>query len=141
MWLECLWTTSVSRKLKNVLILVFQYKRSSHFACCSALCTSIDLAPLCVLSIGYAWQVLAGSAEFRALNTPDKDRPQEGKEVVGLYKQLYRVRARGAARLQLDGAELAVRRCQIFLQRLSCHGRGSLGGSSIGGWAWPLMSL
>lgn len=35
-------------------------------------------------------EVLAGSAEFRALNTPDKDRPQEGKEVAGLYKQLYR---------------------------------------------------
>ncbi|CAM9107702.1 unnamed protein product [Laminaria digitata] len=35
-------------------------------------------------------EVLAGSAEFRALNTPDKDRPQEGKEVAKLYRQLYR---------------------------------------------------
>eukprot|EP00904_Undaria_pinnatifida_P013204 jgi/Undpi1/9013/HiC_scaffold_26.g11474.m1 len=35
-------------------------------------------------------EVLAGSAEFRALNTPDKDRPQEGKEVTRLYRQLYK---------------------------------------------------
>lgn len=37
-------------------------------------------------------KVLAGSAEFRALNTPDKDRPEENKEVLKLYRQLYRVR-------------------------------------------------
>lgn len=36
-------------------------------------------------------QVLAGSAEFRALNTPDKDRPDEAKEVAKLYRQLYKV--------------------------------------------------
>lgn len=36
-------------------------------------------------------QVLAGSAEFRTLNTPDKDRPKETKEVAKLYRQLYRV--------------------------------------------------
>eukprot|EP00903_Cladosiphon_okamuranus_P005360 g5354.t1 len=35
-------------------------------------------------------EVLAGSAEFRALNTPDKDRPNEAKEVAKLYRQLYR---------------------------------------------------
>ncbi|CAB1121292.1 unnamed protein product [Ectocarpus sp. CCAP 1310/34] len=35
-------------------------------------------------------EVLAGSAEFRALNTPDKDRPMETKEVAKLYRQLYR---------------------------------------------------
>lgn len=37
--------------------------------------------------------MLAGSAEFRALNTPDKDRPNESKEVAKLYRQLYRVSA------------------------------------------------
>lgn len=37
-------------------------------------------------------KVLAGSAEFRALNTPDKDHPEEIKEVSKLYRQLYRVR-------------------------------------------------
>lgn len=82
--------------------------------------------------------MLAGSAEFRALNTPDKDRPQEGKEVAALYKQLYKVRARRAARLQLDGTELAVLRFQqvsaLQPQLFWGHGRGSLGGSSIGGW-------
>lgn len=36
-------------------------------------------------------QVLAGSAEFRALNKPDKDRPGEAKEISKLYRQLYRV--------------------------------------------------
>lgn len=36
--------------------------------------------------------MLAGSAEFRALNTPDKDRPDEAKEVAKLFRQLYRVR-------------------------------------------------
>lgn len=36
--------------------------------------------------------MLAGSAEFRALNTPDKDRPHEAKEVAKLYRELYRVR-------------------------------------------------
>ncbi|CAM9614777.1 unnamed protein product, partial [Sphacelaria rigidula] len=35
-------------------------------------------------------KVLAGSAEFRALNTPDKDHPEEIKEVSKLYRQLYR---------------------------------------------------
>ncbi|CAM9712379.1 unnamed protein product [Pylaiella littoralis] len=35
-------------------------------------------------------EVLAGSAEFRALNTPDKDRPHEAKEVAKLYRELYR---------------------------------------------------
>lgn len=43
-------------------------------------------------------QVLAGSAEFRALNTPDKDRPNEAKEVAKLYRQLYRVSAQHAER-------------------------------------------
>ncbi|CAN0408608.1 unnamed protein product, partial [Hapterophycus canaliculatus] len=33
-------------------------------------------------------EVLAGSAEFRALNTPDKDRPDEAKEVAKLFRQL-----------------------------------------------------
>ena len=36
-------------------------------------------------------QVLAGSAEFRALNKPDKDRQGEAKEVAKLYRNLYRV--------------------------------------------------
>ncbi|CAM9348933.1 unnamed protein product [Ascophyllum nodosum] len=35
-------------------------------------------------------EVLAGSAEFRALNKPDKDRQGEAKEVAKLYRNLYR---------------------------------------------------
>lgn len=46
---------------------------------------------------GNVMQVLAGSAEFRALNTPDKDRPEEAKEIAKLYRQLYRVRRVSAA--------------------------------------------
>lgn len=46
----------------------------------------------CVFSnVLLVFKVLAGSAEFRTLNTPEKDRPEEAREISKLYRQLYRV--------------------------------------------------
>lgn len=58
-------------------------------------------------------EVLAGSAEFRALNTPDKDRQNENKEVAKLYRQLYR-EAQLMPKLKYDHPVIQKGAVQVF---------------------------